>query len=410
MKLENRINILDSINWNFNYRGGYRRERPHPINCRKYFSYPATFIPEIPYTLIEALSNPGDTVLDPFGGIGTTFFQALMQKRKAYSFDNNLIASEINHAMFSLLNPSCILEKARDRLINYCSDYNKEQKYFANLSELRKELRDWYAEDTYNQIAYLILKYDHALKELGEIEYSLLKICLSDILTTVCSQKRGWAYIADNVKPKPKDLKEKSAIDRFSFCVRRIVDDFCGYRQILGTDLDELFEDFIKKKSIRNMDFVNYDFGGEKEFADLVVTSPPYPKMIDYVKSQRLVYYLFNKEYNEQLNAEIGARYYRNKKDSLDLYLDSMKKCNDQLVKLIKPNGILCYILPDYADESAETGRKAVIDEIVEDCTTKGLVRMHIIGRYIPGTNRANNMKWASLKNENIYIFTKGKK
>lgn len=408
--MENRINILDSINWNFNYRGGYRSERPHPINCRKYFSYPATFIPEIPYTLIEALSDPGDMVLDPFGGIGTTFFQALIQKRKAYSFDNNLIASEINQAMFLLLDPSCDLEKAKDRLIKYCNDYNKEQKYFLSLSDLRRELRGWYAEDTYNQIAYLIVKYDHALKELGEIEYSLFKICLSDILTTVCSQKRGWAYIADNVKPKAEDLKEKSAIDRFVFCIRRIVDDFCSYRQILGTDLNDLFEDLRKKETVRNIDFINYDFGDEREFVDLVVTSPPYPKMIDYVKSQRLIYYLFNKEYNEKLGTEIGARYYRNKKDSLDLYLNSMKKCNDQLAKLIKQNGILCFILPDYTHESPNTGRKEVIDMIVKDCETKGFIEQRVIGRYIPGTNRANNMKWASLKNENIYIFTKGKK
>ena len=63
---------LNSINWNFDFTIDYGEDVLHPFNCRKYYSYPATFIPEIPYALIEILSQKGDVVLDPFGGIGTT--------------------------------------------------------------------------------------------------------------------------------------------------------------------------------------------------------------------------------------------------------------------------------------------------------------------------------------------------
>ena len=66
---------LNSINWNFDFTIDYGEDALHPFNCRKYYSYPATFIPEIPYALIEILSQKGDVVLDPFGGIGTTFMQ-----------------------------------------------------------------------------------------------------------------------------------------------------------------------------------------------------------------------------------------------------------------------------------------------------------------------------------------------
>lgn len=48
---------LNSINWNFDFTIDYGGDTLHPFNCRKYYSYPATFIPEIPYALIEILSK-----------------------------------------------------------------------------------------------------------------------------------------------------------------------------------------------------------------------------------------------------------------------------------------------------------------------------------------------------------------
>lgn len=69
---------LHNINWNFDFNIDYSSDSIYPFDCRKHFSYPATFIPEIPFTLIEVLSQKGDIILDPFGGIGTTFVQALM--------------------------------------------------------------------------------------------------------------------------------------------------------------------------------------------------------------------------------------------------------------------------------------------------------------------------------------------
>lgn len=400
------INMLDSVNWNFNFRNEYRSGKIHPINCRKYFSYPATFIPEIPYALIEILSKSGDVVLDPFGGIGTTFFQAIVQMRQSISFDINYVASEINKSLFRLINPEIELANYKQRIMDFCNDYDDTKKYSLQLKGLRKELKDWYAPNTYNQVSYLILKFDEIEEKMGPIEFALFEICLADILTTVSSQNRGWAYIADNVKPKRDDLREKPAIERFGFCLKRIVDDFTSYKIILGEEFEKFYKKQASHKSVYNIDFVNVDITSN-DLVDLVVTSPPYPKMIDYVKSQRLVYYLFDRAYDENFDKEIGARYYRNKKDSLDKYLESMKKCNDKLFRYLKEGGLLCYILPDYSDETRNKERKEIIEEVVQDCLSRGFQEKHIIERYIPGTKRANNMKWASLKNEKIYIFEK---
>ena len=57
------IRKLHNINWNFDFNINYSSDSLYPFDCRKHYSYPATFIPEIPYTLIEILSCKGDTVL-----------------------------------------------------------------------------------------------------------------------------------------------------------------------------------------------------------------------------------------------------------------------------------------------------------------------------------------------------------
>jgi len=69
-----------------------------------------------------------------------------------------------------------------------------------------------------------------------------------------------------------------------------------------------LRQNTIIKGDIRNNDEI------EEESIDLIVTSPPYPNMTDYVTSQRLSYYYLNLELKEDLNSEIGARIKRFKK------------------------------------------------------------------------------------------------
>jgi hypothetical protein len=56
--------------------------------------YPAPFPIELPRRLIKLLSFPGDLVLDPFVGTGTTAEAALILGRRFYGCDLNPIAVE----------------------------------------------------------------------------------------------------------------------------------------------------------------------------------------------------------------------------------------------------------------------------------------------------------------------------
>jgi len=61
-------------------------------------SYRASFKPELPQFFIERYSNPGDLVLDPFGGRGTTTLQANLMGRLGAHNDINPVSTRIAYA------------------------------------------------------------------------------------------------------------------------------------------------------------------------------------------------------------------------------------------------------------------------------------------------------------------------
>ena len=136
---------LHSINWNFDFTIDYSSDIIYPFDCRKHFSYPATFIPEIPFTLIEILSQKGDTILDPFGGIGTTFVQSLLLERNPISCDINPVSSMVCSSLYDLLNPAIDREVLKNNLLELSYGYDENVDYTLRVEDLQKELEEWYS-------------------------------------------------------------------------------------------------------------------------------------------------------------------------------------------------------------------------------------------------------------------------
>lgn len=392
---------LSSINWNFDFTIEYGYDTLHPFNCRKYYSYPATFIPEIPYALVEILSQKGDVVLDPFGGVGTTFMQALSLERVPYSFDINPIASFVCKTLYTLFNPALDKNLIKDQLLQLCEGYDDLKDYSINLSPLRKELAGWFEKTTFNEISFLFQQLDHIQ---DQTEQDVMKLVLSSILVTLSSQNKGWAYIADNVKPKEDELRKKHVFDQYKASVKNLLNDVVEYEAKLSDTFEAFYSEISHETRVFDNSLVRATTMKE-ETVDLVITSPPYPRMIDYVKSQRLSFDFVNENFGDYVGKEIGARYRRSRKDFLDSYESDIKQINCMIVKLLKKNGYLCVVLPDY--ESTDN-RKDVIERVVEDYIQHGLTKVFEISRYIPSHKRTLSIQWATLVNERIYIFQKG--
>lgn len=73
-------------------------ESPVSGLTHSFYRYPARFSPQFARTAIEAFTQPGDTVFDPFMGGGTTVVEALALGRRCIGSDLNPLAKFLARA------------------------------------------------------------------------------------------------------------------------------------------------------------------------------------------------------------------------------------------------------------------------------------------------------------------------
>jgi len=84
-----------------------------------FYHYPARFSPEIARSVIDAFSDPGDWVLDPFMGGGTSIIEGLVAGRRTFGVDLNALAhfvADVRTTPLSLADEALITEWA-----DFCS-------------------------------------------------------------------------------------------------------------------------------------------------------------------------------------------------------------------------------------------------------------------------------------------------
>ena len=83
-----------------------------------FYRYPARFSPVFVRSVIEAYTQPGDWVIDPFAGGGTTLVEALALGRNALGIDISSLATFVSEAKTQQLNESDVaaFERWRARL------------------------------------------------------------------------------------------------------------------------------------------------------------------------------------------------------------------------------------------------------------------------------------------------------
>jgi DNA modification methylase len=407
--LTNARTVLRNINWNFYHKSAFSPNELRPFNTRTYHWYPATFIPEIPYTLIEVLTLPNATVWDPFSGMGTTYFQALSLNRKALATEICGVAVEYMKSLFTLFNPSIDFKKIEIDVEKILGEFNATKNYTASFqgSALINRLEPWFSKQTLNQLSFLFGK--EAGCESKELK-SIFRICISASLKSVCSQDRGWGCVADNVLPKDNQIEDKKALVIFRKNARRLVREVSEHLKKTLPGYSALYEEMSKQQTIFHED-VRLSNGIPDNSVDLIVSSPPYPNMTDYVTSQRLSYYflgfdLIEKKSMDDACMEIGARSRRSRKDSLEKYLEDMRKANSVISRKIKEEGYVCYVLPAFSmDNQNNKNRRQIVQKVLADMAEHDLVKEDEYERILPEKRRLHNAKWATLEREKIYLL-----
>lgn len=90
----------------------------------RHYKYPARFSPKFVGTAIDVLTKPGDVVLDPYMGGGTTLVEAISKNRRAIGCDLNSLAvfvAGVKTAKLSTRDQASVLHWALDAIpaLNY---------------------------------------------------------------------------------------------------------------------------------------------------------------------------------------------------------------------------------------------------------------------------------------------------
>jgi DNA methylase len=249
------------------------RHRFHSL-CPYFAMFPESFVEK----WIPLLSQPGEYVLDPFCGRGTTPFQALLMGRRAIASDINPVAYCVTKAKTNAPKLNSVQRRIAFLERNFCSDdwegqcrqlpaffhiaYNSST--LLQLLYLRRQLK-WVASDVDCMVAALVLGSLHG-------ESSSSSSYLSNQMPRTISTKPLYSigfWKSRNLKPPKRDV--------FDILRQRLVFRYESKPPrrrglVLQTDMRELpwIQD-IRSKPIR-----------------CVITSPPYLNVTSFEEDQWL--------------------------------------------------------------------------------------------------------------------------
>lgn len=345
---------LRSVDWDFH--GALSSYGLHRLHW-----YPGTFIPQIPAYLIEILSRKGETVYDPFCGVGTCLVEAVRLGRRAIGTDINAIATMVTKAKITFFRPATLrkhCKRLRDRIFESCDKYGLEhgEPLFASGNTSRTPsiedkysiLKPWYHGDTWRQML--------AIRELIDAEHGRIRTVFDAVFSHIakrcCSQRNHWGYVADNMVPRV--LVYEDAVAQYLEELAHLQEAFEKYlafpevRSVPIRDLNKRAE-VVRANLLRGAVVPNRS-------VDLIVTSPPYPNVTDYTRSQRLSHWWLGLSVDGLREEEIGARFKRKRKGAVQDYFSSMETCIDVISSALQPGRFFCVVIGETKDKGRQVG------------------------------------------------------
>lgn len=402
---QNAKQLLSSINWSFTSPFVVGRSGVDLFDCRKYHWYPATFIPEIPHTLIELLTAPGAVVYDPFSGIGTTVLQCLALGRAYFGTEVCSVAVEFVQNLLALLGSDSELTDTSRGIIERVSSYDPDIEYEppAEFQPQAELLRPWFAPVSFRQLMFLAACEREAY---SRTERAAIAIAISSTLKAVCAQEKGWGCIADNMRPRPEQRAvERDVLARFRRNLGVLLRDLQAFKKALPGHAQCLLRESDVSSRVANDDVRTTRLVDDSS-VDLVVTSPPYPSMTDYCTSQRLSYYWSGKTPDGDLMREIGARRRRFSRDAIAEYTSAMRDACSVIGRKVKPGGRACFVLPTFdSHRENDVVRRRAIQDYMNTLFDSGFILEQELVRMLPTLRRHHNQKWTSLEREGIFVY-----
>jgi len=290
--------------------------------------YHGKFIPQLVEVLLDRYFTRGAHVLDPFAGSGTTLVQAL---------ESGLDATGVELAAFN-----CLLIGAKTAQYDVAALGKELREVCTQLGTLPPKrrhgsayLRRWYAQEALGEL--------HAFRELiGEYEHrDLLRV----VLSRAARSARRAAHF-DLEAPREPQTGEYWCHKHKRTC--RPVESAVGFLRRYTLDTLARVEAFDRVRDddctahVLHADSRNVEY---EAIFDGVLTSPPYPGLIDYHEQHRYAYELLGLDDRREL--ELGAAAAGTSRASLEAYRGGIAEALANAAASLAPGAPVLVVVND---------------------------------------------------------------
>jgi hypothetical protein len=289
-------------------------------------TYMAMFPPELPHYFIQRFTKPGDVVLDPFSGRGTTAVEASAQGRVGFGNDLNPLAVALSRGKIS--NPK--LEEVLERLFELRDNYDASE---YEVSTEPDRIQMIYHENTLKQLCYMK---EHLVWDKQGVDAFLVSVLMgamhgqsSGFLSVSMPNtfSMGWNYVRKYIDEKGLECPDRDVFVVLEKRIRRYLKK--GYLQGTGK---------IIEGDVRNLNKVV-----DHQSVQLLFTSPPYLKVIKYgLYNWIRLWFLTDSGSHEEVDEKLDDTH------AINEYLDFMKDSLTSTLPLLdKERGLSCWAIGD---------------------------------------------------------------
>lgn len=268
-----------------------------------YHSFPAKFPPQLPSKFILGLTEPGDTVLDPMMGSGTTVLESFLGGRRGIGFDIDplaLLVTKVKVTPVKVEETAALGNEVVQKAIVAINTRRAalEEELQTRWSPATKEFTDyWFSPSVQIELLALITEIDQVQDEAIR---DFLRLAFSSIIIT---KSGGVSLGLDLAHTRPHKAKKIIDIDGTVIFGEELTVDSSRNLHILTKKLRSPLVEF-EKRVLKNLDGVQQPRQSRvdplvrhadaqymplaNESVDLIFTSPPYASnAIDYMRAHK---------------------------------------------------------------------------------------------------------------------------
>lgn len=290
-----------------------------------FHTYPAGLHPDAARDILKLF--PGDSILDPFCGGGCVLVEGRIAGRKTYGRDLSTVALRVSRARCSTPD---------DELLTQFRSTSRKLAEYARKNPQRppphveRAIQDWYAPHAAGEIQAL-------LTGIREVESMPVRRLLTTVLSSILV-KVSWRKSDTSARREKHHRPRGTTSVLFHKKARELARRMVALRELVPEGTPDTELDLQDARRVRVPHPV-----------DLILTSPPYPAVYDYLPMQHLRSIWLGEARSDVLEQEIGPRrsWRTEGKEARKRWVRDTASWMESASKCLNPGGHLVIVIGD---------------------------------------------------------------